>query len=101
MDSIMAVKHAIGGGETFFNEVDIIVSHNGKEIIYKDVYVRVSYNVGYMQMDIDIMWDDDRSQPSYRSLGLHAGYNTNFQKFSFSAGYLRWQDSDNQISIRF
>ncbi len=54
-----------------------------------------------MQMNVDISWDDDSTQPKYSALGLHVGYNTNFQEFSYSDGYLTWYDNKNRISIKF
>lgn len=96
----MAVKDAIQNGE-FHGYVDVAVSRDNRTYIYKNVYVNVYYNVGYMQMNIDIGWEDDDRQPDYRSLNLHVGYNTNFQVFSYQDDYLSWDDGDNRISIKF
>lgn len=52
-------------------------------------------------MNIDIDWDDDDTKPAYKSIGLHAGYNTNFQDFYCKDGCLSWDDGDNRISINF
>lgn len=76
--SINAVKSAIGGGESYSGYVDVYVSGRGEDITYRHVYASVSYHYGYMQMNVDIQWDDDRSAPDYSRLGLHKGYNTNF-----------------------
>ena len=78
--SVMAVKRAIGGGESFHGRVDAIVENNGKPYTYSDIFASVTYNVGYMQMNVSLDWDDDRRQKSYEKLGLHRGYNTNFQE---------------------
>ena len=54
-----------------------------------------------MQMDVALEWDDDETQVSYKKLGLHVGYNSNFQEFSLDDDYLQWQDGENCISVRF
>ena len=54
-----------------------------------------------MQMDIDVVWEDDSSQPDYRTLGLHGRYNSHFQEFQYDDGYLRWNDGTASISILF
>ena len=99
--SVMAVKRAIGGGESFCGSVDAIVENNGQLYTYSDIYASVTYNVGYMQMDVFLEWDDDRRQKSYKKLGLHLGYNSNFQQFSFKDDYLCWEDGENRIMVRF
>lgn len=69
--AFMAVKDAIGGGESFFGDVKVIVENAGSIYVYDDIFVSVTYNIGYMQMDVDVMWDDDKSQVHYGILGLH------------------------------
>lgn len=99
--SIMAVKRAIGGGENFHGSVDVIVENNGKIFTYNNIFASVSYNIGYMQMEISLDWDDDSRQKSYKKFGLHLGYNTNFQEFSLNGDYLCWKDGVNKIMVRF
>ena len=99
--SVMAVKRAIGGGESFHGKVDAIVEHNGKPYTYSDIFASVTYHVGYMQMNVSLDWDDDIRQKSYEELGLHRGYNTNFQEFSIKGDYLCWKDGANYIMVRF
>ena len=99
--SLMAVKDAIGGGQTYCGNVDVIVENSGRIYIYNDIFASVSYNIGYMQMDVALEWDDDETQVSYKKLGLHVGYNSNFQEFSLDDDYLQWQDGENCISVRF
>ncbi len=98
--SIVAVKDAIGNDE-FHGSVDVTVVNNGRTYTYKNIYVNVYYNAPYMQMNVDIVWEDDSSQPDYQSLGLHGQYNTNFQTFHYNYGFLSWDDGNNQISVRF
>jgi hypothetical protein len=54
-----------------------------------------------MQMDVSLNWDDDSNQISYHKLGLHAGYNSNFQEFSYDGYDLLWRDGKNNIIVRF
>lgn len=100
LNSISAVKNAINGGN-FFGNRDVTVEHNGSIYIYKGIYVSVTYNYGYMQMEISIAWDEDTSQPYYKDLDLHMGYNTNFQNFQNSGSTLIWHDGNNRILITF
>ncbi len=98
--ALMAVKDAIGG-ESFSGYVDVVVVNGSTVYSYKNVYVTASYNIGYMQMDLSIDWNDDKSQPKYDSLGLHMGYNSNFQDFQCTGKRLYWMDGSNNISIQF
>ena len=99
--SVMAVKRAIGGGESFHGRVDAIVENKGKPYTYSGIFASVAYNIGYAQMDVSLDWNDDRRQKSYQILGLHLGYNTNFQEFSLDGDYLCWKDGENRIMVRF
>lgn len=65
------------------------------------IFVSVTYNIAYMQMDIDVVWEDDSSQTDYHTLGLHGRYNSSFQDFRYEDGYLRWKDGAASISIMF
>ena len=98
--SFDAVKDAVTNGE-FHGKVDVVVSGREYTYIYKQIYVSVYYNVPYMQMNVEISWEDDSSQPDYKILNLHVGYNSNFQQFSHKNGYLIWEDGSNRISIKF
>ena len=99
-ESLRAVKKAIDG-EFFSDRVDVLVQNSNQQYLYSDVYVRVTYNIAYMQMDVDIVWEDDTNQCDYSTLGLHGRYNSNFQEFSCSNGTLTWKDGENTISILF
>ena len=98
--SFMAIKTAIGG-ERYHGQTNVIVENNGKTYIYKDIFVSVSYNIGYMQMDISLSWNDDSKQISYQKLGLHVGYNSNFQEFSYNGYDLLWRDGRNKVMVHF
>jgi hypothetical protein len=100
MNQIGIVKSAVGG-EQFHDHIDVYVQTRQRMYVYKNVYVLVKYNIPYMQMDIEILWDDDTSQPYYKQLGLHMGYNTTFQRFSNENRCLKWRDGDNLIQIDF
>lgn len=99
--SFAAVKKAIGGGSSFSGKRNVLVSMGERTFLYKDVFVSATYNIAYMQMDIDVVWEDDSSQPDYRTLGLHVRYNSHFQEFQYDDGYLRWNDGTASISILF
>lgn len=99
-DAMKAVKEAINGG-SFYGTVDVFVENGANTYIYKNIWVNVSYNVGYEQMDIDIIWDDDKKQPKFTTLGLHAGYNSNYQDFHNTNRSLCWKDGKNHILIDF
>ena len=96
-----AVKKAIGGGSSFSGKRNVLVSMGERTFLYKDVFVSSTYNIAYMQMDIDVVWEDDSSQPDYHTLGLHGRYNSSFQDFRYEDGYLRWKDGAASISILF
>lgn len=100
-NSFMAVKEAIGGGQNLFKKLDVLVETDAEVYIYRGVDVRVGYNIGYMQMEVDIDWDEDRTQPHYKTLGLHGRYNSNYQEFSCENSTLQWEDGPNKISIQF
>lgn len=51
-------------------------------------------------MTLDIIWEDDESQPSYQTLCLHGTYNSNFQNFIFSNHTLQWKDGESKILIK-
>lgn len=99
--SFRAVKKAISDTEHYFDNKDVFVSVDNKVFCYHDVYVAIYYNIGYMQMDVQIIWEDDKEQISYKKLNLHGTYNTNFQDFSFEDNCLIWKDGNNTISIQF
>ena len=65
--SFAAVKKAIGGGSSFSGKRNVLVSMGERTFLYKDVFVSATYNIAYMQMDIDVVWEDDSSQPDYRT----------------------------------
>ena len=98
--SLMAIKTAIDG-EYYRDTVDVVVENNGTIYLYNDISINISYNIGYMQMDVSLFWEEDNEQISYKQLGLHVGYNSNFQEFSFDGNILVWRDGVNKISIRF
>ena len=74
-----------------------------KRLLYilKNIYVKVYYDTAYAQMCVEIVWEDDISQPAYKTIGLHGIYNTNFQQFTYQNGILKWDDNNNIIAIRF
>lgn len=77
-NSISSIKDAIGG-ETYIGWMDVTVANNKMVYIYKNIYVKVYYDTAYAQMCVEVVWEDDISQPAYKTIGLHGTYNTNFQ----------------------
>ena len=100
LESLKAVKKAIGG-EFFSGSVNVLVQNSNHRYLYSNIYVGVSYNISYMQMDVNVIWGDDSKQPAYSKLGLHGKYNSNFYEFSCSDGTLTWKDGNNTISVFF
>lgn len=99
--SFRAVKEALNDTERYYGKKDVIVSVNDKVFPYNNVLVSINYNIGYMQMDVQVIWEDDKEQISYKELNLHGIYNTNFQDFTFQNHSLIWKDGNNNISIVF
>ena len=99
--SIIAVKEAIGNKERYYGNKDVYVRVNHKYILYKNVYVSINYSVVGMKMVVQILWEDDEQQVSYKKLNLHGMYNTRDQDFSFCNNSLVWKDGNNIISIDF
>jgi len=97
--SMQNLKKAIGGGESFYGQATAIVKCDKDEYVYNDISIRVSYNSGYMQLDLSVIWEDDYNQVPYKQLGLHGSYNTTFQSFDFSIDTLRWRDENNEILL--
>ena len=59
----------------------------------------IGYQYNYMDYKVELIWEDDTSQPNYEDIGLHEEYSTNWQEFSFSGGRLSFTDGDNQVSV--
>lgn len=100
LESLKAVTEAIGS-DCFSGRVDVLVQNLNQQYLYSNIFVSVSYNFSFRQMDVDIVWEDDTNQSDYSTLGLHGRYNSNFQEFSCSNGVLTWEDGKNTISIFF
>ena len=98
--SINAVKDFIGGKDNFFGKVDASVITSTGIYIYNNIDIRIQYNFSFEQMTLDIIWEDDESQPSYQTLCLHGTYNSNFQNLIFSNHTLQWKDGESKILIK-
>lgn len=98
--SFNAVKDFIGERERYYGKVDATVITTEGVYIYNDIEIQIHYDIPYMQMKLDILWEEDTSQPFYKSLGLHGTYNTNYQNFIFFNNSLQWEDGDNKIIIK-
>lgn len=98
--SVSAVKRfmndcAAKDGTKIITAIDVFENgemiHTGKGEVY------CSYNHGYMQYSVSILWSFD--DYVMRKLGLHGTYNTNYQSFSYSDGLLVVEDDDLKICI--
>ena len=61
------------------------------------VQYSISYNAGYEQYQVSIIWDIP--QISANAMELHGGYNTNFQSFRFENSPLLIEDKDIKIIL--
>lgn len=84
--------------DNFCQTMNVVVHANDTEYLYRNVTVIISYNVGYSDYQVSIMWEEDENQTSYEVLELHGYYSTNFQMFSFS-GALSFSDGHNHVDI--
>ena len=104
-DSMCAVQDAIhraaGCEDRFQGKRNVVVRHLNDEYVYKNVYVSAYYDASFGQMTVIVDWDDDKTQPPCKEIGLFGKFCTNFQEFSFADGYLRWSDKKKRISIDF
>lgn len=71
------------------------------DMLYRNISVTISYQVLYMDFKVDILWEQDDSQPDYKDIGLHGYYSSNFQSFSFNkaANSLSFNDGSYRIVI--
>ncbi|MBR7008378.1 MAG: hypothetical protein IKH90_07100 [Ruminococcus sp.] len=72
--------------------------YDDTELIHQgsaDVYC--SYDVGYMQYRVTIIWCFDDAV--MKKMGLHGSYNTNFQEFTYTSGVLTIIDNNIKINI--
>lgn len=75
----------------------VTAADNGEIIHSGAAEVFCSYNFGYMQYSVSILWSFD--DLVMRKLGLRGVYNTNFQGFSYSDGNLVIEDDSIEILI--
>lgn len=61
------------------------------------VQYSISYNAGYEQYQVSIIWDIP--QIFANAMELHGGYNTNFQSFRFENSSLLIEDKDIKIIL--
>lgn len=83
--------------DNFHDKCNVTVDNH----LYRDVFVSTYYQVPYMDYKVEIVWEDDPSQPDYKELGLHGSYSSNFQDFVFNetGNFLSFTDGDHNISI--
>ena len=88
-----------GSPDNFYRRVNVTVHHGQEEYLYRGIYMSIGYQYNYMDYKVELIWEDDTSQPNYEDIGLHGEYSTNWQEFSFSGGRLSFTDDDNQVSV--
>ncbi|MCI7472533.1 MAG: hypothetical protein MSB10_02505 [Clostridiales bacterium] len=100
--SVRSFAEACGGSpDSFYQKVDALVhcNDNDREYLYRGIDINISYHFGYMDYQVELIWEDDSSQPDYKSIGLHGKYSTNWQEFSVCEDKLSFMDGSNRISI--
>ena len=94
-----AMSHA---NEDYFNEkCTVYVNQNGENIIYNHITVTISYQTAYEDFRVTLVWEEDEEQISYKDIGLHGYYSTNFNLFVFNelSETLSFNDEDKTITI--
>ena len=83
--------------DNFHGKCNVTVDNH----LYRDVFVSTYYQVPYMDYKVEIVWEDDPSQPDYKELGLHGSSSSNFQDFVFTetGNSLSFTDGNHNISI--
>lgn len=98
--SVRSYAEASGGSpDNFYKKANVLVQANGTDYLYSNIDVQIAYNYGYMDYQLSLVWEDDKSQISYTSLGLHGTYSSNFQMFSFTGDALSFVDGQNSIKV--
>ena len=83
--------------DRFYGKCNVVVD----DMLYRNIDVSVSYQVGYMDFRVVILWEQDTSQSDYKKIGLHGYYSSNFQSFSFdeATNTLSFNDDTHRISV--
>jgi len=89
----------LGGCADSFQGVFDVMVETDTPYLYRDVIVHTSYNYGYMDYQIDIIWEDDKNQVSYKDINLHGTYSSNFQLFLHTNKNLSFLDGNCKITI--
>lgn len=102
MDSMIAVnkyrsfkKISDKNGQFFKAEVEVL-NKRGKSIYYEETKCMISPNIGYGSFEITIEWGNEAYMLKQ---GLHKGYSTAFQKFSFCEPILTIETDRFTITI--
>lgn len=86
-----------GRRDVFHGQCNVVVDN----YLYSNVYVSSYYQIEYMDYKIEIIWEDDKSQPDYKEIGLRGSYSSNFQMFNFDkeTNTLSFEDGSHKIAI--
>lgn len=98
--SVRSYAEASGSSpDNFYKKTNVLVQVNGNDYLYSNIDVQITYNYGYMDYQLSLVWEDDKGQISYTSLGLHGTYSSNFQMFSFTGDALSFFDGQNSVKV--
>lgn len=78
-------------------KAEVEIYYDTKLIHQGSANVYCSYDVGYMQYRVTIIWAFDDNV--MRKMGLHGSYNTNYQEFMYSNGLLTIIADNIKINI--
>lgn len=103
LDSLNAVRNfalkqpASLGRDSYFGKCNVIAG----TLLYQNVSVSISYNIEFGEYKVAILWEEDTSQPYYKSIGLYGSYSSNYQSFKFDeeSNALTFIDDPYSISI--
>lgn len=99
LHAIRAIKKAISPSDSFMGTADVEVKKGGELLLRCcGVDIITSYEAGYMQYRISIMWEESGIE-SFDSLGLRGSYNTNFNKMDRVNGDLVIHAENHDIVI--
>ena len=77
--SVRSFAGASGGSpDNFYRRVNVTVRHGQEEYLYRGIYMSIGYQYNYMDYKVELIWEDDTSQPNYEDIGLHGEYSTNW-----------------------
>ena len=83
--------------DSFHGNCNVVVDN----LLYSNIYVAVYYQAAYMDFKVEILWEQDPSQPDYKQIGLHGSYSSNFQCFILMKPKIRYLSKTVIIIYQF